>query len=150
MRKLKYLEKALIYGFIGLVAEVIFAGIFSALDGDITLAGNTYILMIPVWFCGMFLLEYMHKLTKRSLHWIIRGICYTIICFAVEYTFGIFFKIVLGVIPWDYSYARWNIHGAIRLDYFPFWFLAGLLSEKVIDIINRLRIKTPQPKTGEF
>ena len=34
--------------------------------------------------------------------------------------------------PWDYSKARWNIKGVIRLAYAPVWFLTGLLYERVL------------------
>ena len=34
--------------------------------------------------------------------------------------------------PWDYSRARSNIQGVIRLDYAPVWFLTGLLYERLL------------------
>lgn len=38
-----------------------------------------------------------------------------------------------GHLPWDYSHARLNVKGVIRLDYAPVWFLTGLLYEKLLN-----------------
>ena len=40
--------------------------------------------------------------------------------------------------PWDYSSARANVNGLIRLDYAPFWLGAGLLFERILVRANRL------------
>lgn len=34
--------------------------------------------------------------------------------------------------PWDYSHAKTNIDGVIRLDYAPLWMAAGLLFERIL------------------
>ena len=34
--------------------------------------------------------------------------------------------------PWDYSHAKFNIRGIIRLDYAPLWMGAGLLFEQIL------------------
>jgi len=137
MRKLNHLEKLAIYGALGLVVEVFFTAIS---EPTIILEGHTYIWMIPVWASGVSALEFVGSLLQQR-SWIIRGFLYTLICFSVEFLWGIFFSAVVGVIPWDYSYADWNIHGIIRLDYMPFWFCAGLASEKLIALTNRLHIR---------
>ncbi len=62
---------------------------------------------------------------------LIRGGVYTICIFAVEFLSGSFLK-KLHVCPWDYSKAKLNIRGVIRLDYAPAWFALGLLYEKVL------------------
>ena len=51
--------------------------------------------------------------------------------FGAEYLSGSFLK-RCGCCPWDYSHARYNIRGVIRLDYAPFWFAAGLFFEKIL------------------
>jgi uncharacterized membrane protein len=33
--------------------------------------------------------------------------------------------------PWDYSAARYNVKGVVRLDYFPAWVIAGLFYEQI-------------------
>ena len=37
-----------------------------------------------------------------------------------------------GMCPWDYSHAKTNIDGVIRLDYAPLWMAAGLLFERIL------------------
>ena len=32
--------------------------------------------------------------------------------------------------PWDYSDAKYNIDGLVRLDFAPAWFILGLVFEK--------------------
>lgn len=139
-RPLNYLEKIAIYGCLGLCVEVFFTGIASAFDGNVTLEGKTYIWMAPIWAGGLFAIEYAISLVK-GYHYLVRGLVYTYICFTVEYVSGIYLLFTLGVIPWDYSPAVWSVHGAIRLDYLPFWFISGLLSEKVISFINSIEVK---------
>lgn len=39
--------------------------------------------------------------------------------------------------PWDYSGAKSNINGLIRLDYAPFWMAAGLIFEKILSAADR-------------
>ena len=36
------------------------------------------------------------------------------------------------ICPWDYSKARANIKGVIRLDYAPYWMITGLIFEKLL------------------
>lgn len=50
--------------------------------------------------------------------------------FAVEYAAGTYLK-RRGRCPWDYSRAKTNIDGVIRLDFAPLWFFTGLLFERL-------------------
>lgn len=136
-RPLNIFEKSLIYGCLGLCVEIFFTALW---NHQLTLKGHTYLWMVPVWTCGFFALGRVERYV-RKYHYLIRGVAYTMTCLTVEYLSGMYFLLTLGVIPWDYSEATWNVHGAIRLDYLPFWFIAGLLSEYVIDFVNSLRVK---------
>ena len=54
-----------------------------------------------------------------------------ILCFTVEYLSGrLLWK--HDLCPWDYGKSRFHIHRIIRLDYAPWWFLAGLFFEKIL------------------
>jgi len=46
-------------------------------------------------------------------------------------------RLALGEAPWDYSHARWNLHGLVRAEYVPLWALAGLGLERVHDALTR-------------
>ena len=48
-----------------------------------------------------------------------------------EYTSGILLK-HHNACPWDYSKAKFNYKGVIRLDYVPCWAAAGLLFERIL------------------
>lgn len=51
--------------------------------------------------------------------------------YIVEFVSGLLLK-KKNMCPWDYSHAKLNIHGVVRLDYAPCWFLTGLLFEKLL------------------
>ena len=59
-----------------------------------------------------------------------RGSVYACAIFLGEFITGSLLK-KRDMCPWDYSKARWNIDGVIRLDYAPVWFFTGLLYEKI-------------------
>lgn len=61
----------------------------------------------------------------------VRGTIYTVCIFLMEFLSGSFLK-KHHMCPWDYSKAKFNIKGVIRLDYAPVWFALGLLYEKVL------------------
>ena len=63
-----------------------------------------------------------------SLPIFVRGGIYMLCIFAVEYILGMIMK-QLRICPWDYSGAKYAVHGVIRLDYAPLWFFCGLLFE---------------------
>ncbi len=56
---------------------------------------------------------------------------YAIMIFATEFISGSILKKIDGC-PWDYSDAPCNVNGVIRLDYFPVWFIAGLIYEYLL------------------
>lgn len=62
---------------------------------------------------------------------LLRGSIYTAFIFAGEFLSGLFLK-KHRICPWDYSRAKFNIKGVIRLDYAPLWFTAGLFFEKFL------------------
>ena len=55
--------------------------------------------------------------------------------FTAEYITGYILK-KRNMCPWDYSKAKYNINGLIRLDYAPLWFLVGLVFEKLVNTKN--------------
>ena len=65
------------------------------------------------------------KLLKNASLWI-RGTVYAICIFLGEFISGRFLM-NRNICPWNYASSKWNIQKVIRLDYFPNWFLAGLL-----------------------
>lgn len=62
-----------------------------------------------------------------------------VLIWAIEYATGFALREFLGVTPWYYD-GKFAIDGLVRLDYAPAWFVAGLLFEKVHNILERYRI----------
>ena len=68
---------------------------------------------------------------RRRCHLFVRGTIYALSIFGAEYTSGRFLE-KHELCPWNYNRCRWHINGLIRIDFFPFWFMAGLLFEHVL------------------
>ena len=93
------------------------------------LEGHSSIWMFPIYGMAAFLAP-ISRLLRKQCVWV-RGAVYTGAIFLTEFITGSFLK-RRGMCPWDYSRARFNIHGVIRLDYAPVWFLTGLLYEQIL------------------
>ncbi|MBE6008168.1 MAG: hypothetical protein E7235_03095 [Lachnospiraceae bacterium] len=121
-----------IYGIIGWCMEIIWTSILS---GKKTLKGTTSLWMFPV-YGSVVLMEPIFVLFGG---WpvFIRGTVYMLCIFVAEYVTGLSFN-AAGVCPWDYSHAKLNIQGVIRLDYAPLWFGAGLFYEWVFGLISTI------------
>ena len=85
--------------------------------------------MFPIYGMASFLSPICKRLKGKSL--VLRGGVYTCCIFIGEYITGSFLR-KFEACPWDYSEARLNVNGLIRLDYAPLWFGAGLLFEKIL------------------
>lgn len=106
---------------------------FTSLEGlkrnDYTLSGKTSVWMFPIY--GMAVcIKPIYRIIK-GLPTLLRGIIYSIGIFFCEYTSGSFLK-KHHLCPWDYSRAKSNIDGLIRLDYAPLWMMVGLLYERIL------------------
>lgn len=144
-----------LYGALGWCAEVLWTALYELVAGtrkhptDVRvrvpmtpaerwrLAGHTYLWMFPLYGLGGLAFEPCHE-AVRAWPWPLRGLCWAVLVFAVEYAVGRGLRRVTGRCPWDYSYARWNVDGVIRLDYAPVWFAFGLALERVHDTLGAL------------
>ena len=109
--------------------EIIFTGLGSLRKNEHKLTAHTSIWMFPIYGMACFLAPLCRLLRKRNF--LIRGIVYTCCIFTGEFLSGSFLR-RHGACPWDYSHAKHNINGLIRLDYAPLWFVAGLFFEKIV------------------
>lgn len=121
-------------GICGWCLEIMFTAFESFRKREMCLKGNTSIWMFPIYGCGALI----HPLSRllKNISAMKRGIIYTFAIFLVEFLTGSYLK-EREICPWDYSRARYNIKGVIRLDYALWWFLTGLLFETVLDTPNR-------------
>jgi hypothetical protein len=88
--------------------------------------------MLPLYGLIQPLYEPAHDVL-RGRSWVLRGAVYGAGFMAVEYASGRVLRRLLGEAPWDYSHARYHLHGLVRADYFPLWAAAGLMLEPVHD-----------------
>ena len=118
-----------ICGLTGWCMEILFTSAGSLLRKDGRLIGQTSIWMFPIY--GMAAcIRPVYKVIK-GFPALFRGTLYTVGIFSFEYLSGILLK-KHALCPWDYSDAKANIDGVIRLDYAPFWMAAGLLFERIL------------------
>ena len=64
-----------------------------------------------------------------------RGFCYGILIMSGEYISGSILN-AFDVCPWDYKNAKYSINGLVRMDYLPFWMVAGLFFEWILQQCN--------------
>ena len=116
-------------GLTGWCMEIIYTSLYCLREKNYKLIGNTSIWMFPIYGMASLLAPLCRLLKGKNI--MLRGSIYTCFIFAGEYLSGSFLR-KLKACPWDYSNARSNIKGLIRLDYAPLWFGAGLLFEKIL------------------
>ena len=123
-------KKFLLCGLTGWCMEVFWTGMGSAIKKDKKMTSVTSIWMFPIYGCAVVIEPLSKLLRKKNTNIVKRGTIYALMIFATEYLSGSFLK-KRECCPWDYSKAKLNIKGVIRLDYFPAWFVAGLFYEKM-------------------
>lgn len=123
------IKKFFTCGVIGWCLEILFTSAGSIKNHDVRLRGNTSLWMFPIYGMAILIEPLSHLLKGRSF--MIRGSIYTCLIFIAEFCTGTLLKLKKAC-PWDYSKAKLNIGGVIRLDYAPCWFFTGLLYETVL------------------
>lgn len=119
----------LICGLTGWCMEIVFTAFESFRRRELTLTGKTSIWMFPIYGMAA-VIKPVHRILKNKPI-ILRSAIYTIGIFFCEFITGSYLK-KHDICPWDYSKAKANIKGVIRLDYAPFWMVAGLIFEHIL------------------
>ena len=123
-----------VYSVLGWATEVVFTGIHDFIrERDPRLPARSHLYMGPI--CGLMqpLFEPLHDALRERAPAPARGAAYAAGFLGVEYLTGRALRRAIGAAPWDYSYARFHVHGLIRPDWFPLWAAAGLAMERVHD-----------------
>lgn len=147
------LEHFLIYGVFGWCAEILWTACHDFITGYRVdpadpsvrvplspperwrLTGQTYLWMFPLYGAGGLLFEPIHN-ALRHHPWPLRGLVWMVLIFLIEYLSGWLLRRLTGRCPWDYACVSTNIHGLVRLDYAPVWFIFGLLLEHLHDTLS--------------
>ena len=119
----------LLCGLTGWCLEILFTSFDSFRKRELQLMGQTSLWMFPIYGMAAFLKPICSMVRKFPAG--IRALFYSIFIFLGEYVSGSFLK-KHQMCPWDYSKAKLNIDGLIRLDYLPLWMGAGLIFEKIL------------------
>lgn len=119
----------LICGLTGWCMEILFTSTGSFLKQDKRLIGRTSVWMFPIYGTAAVIAPLYRHI--KNLPALLRGCIYSVGIFSFEYISGTLLK-HHGMCPWDYSQAKANIGGVIRLDYAPLWMAAGLLFERIL------------------
>ncbi|MBO5303083.1 MAG: hypothetical protein J6A92_03435 [Lachnospiraceae bacterium] len=129
MRKKRLEQNFAICGLTGWCMEILFTSFGAFRKKDRTLTGKTSVWMFPIYGMAAIIGELYPALKKYPPA--IRGGLYGVGILSVEYLSGRFLK-KHKLCPWDYSEAKLNVHGVIRLDYLPLWMGAGLIFERIL------------------
>jgi uncharacterized membrane protein len=118
-------------GIYGWGFECLWSGLHSILShNDKEFTCRTSMWMFPIYGLAS-LIKPMHNALQGN-NFLVRGIVYTTCIFATEYGTGKMLQ-KKHCCPWDYSDAKLNIEGLVRLDYAPLWFIVGLMYEKILN-----------------
>lgn len=130
------------YGLLGMIVEIIWTSIYDKISdrtGNWKLRGYTYLWMFPIYGMFVFLFEPLSGFMENHVPFLLRGAIYSVIILKVEFLSGYLLKKLSGNCPWDYTgKTKYHICGYIRLDYFIWWGVLGLLAEPVSRFLIRL------------
>ncbi len=146
MKQNKTLILFILFGCIGITAEIFFTAIYSSIklfgtpEFNLRLMGQSYIWMFPIYGCiafmGRILIERI-----QGIHLIFRALIYAVIIFIFEFFTGWLLDVATGSCPWEYKEGL-QICGYIRLDYTPAWMGFGLLVEQIYLFSNSVLSKS--------
>lgn len=122
-----------ICGLTGWCMEILFTSFHAFCNRDFRLKGQTSIWMFPIYGMAALIAPMHNRMDNKPA--LLRGGVYTLGIFTCEYISGTFLK-RHNMCPWDYSRAKANIDGVIRLDYAPYWMAAGLIFEKILTVAD--------------
>ncbi len=118
-------------GLVGWCLECFWTGLDSLKhrNTDKRLLCRTSVWMFPIYGMAAFIPNVYKYIKSKSA--LFRSAVYASAILSCEYASGIFLK-RHDACPWDYSKAKLNYKGVIRLDYIPCWAAAGLLFERIL------------------
>ena len=111
--------------------EIMFTSLHAIKNKNYKLIGQTSMWMFPIYGLAVFIKPVYRLIKDRPI--IIRGGIYSLGIITCEYISGTLLK-KRNLCPWDYSKAKANIDGVIRLDYLPVWMAVGLIFEHILTV----------------
>lgn len=123
----------IICGLAGWCIEIAFTSASAALKNDKKMMGQTSAWMFPIY--GM--ASGIGVIAPKIAHWSLlgRGLLYGSAIMTAEYITGSLLT-RMDACPWSYKGCKYTIKDLVRLDYLPFWMIAGLFYEKLLTEIE--------------
>lgn len=120
----------IICGLTGWCMEVAFTSASALCKRDKKLMGQTSAWMFPIYGSAALIGEISPKIS----HWptAIRALLYGSAIMTGEYISGSLLT-KFDICPWSYKGCKYTINDIVRLDYLPFWMIAGLIFERILD-----------------
>ncbi|OGQ21917.1 MAG: hypothetical protein A3I05_00305 [Deltaproteobacteria bacterium RIFCSPLOWO2_02_FULL_44_10] len=121
------LHRFIIFGFLGMLAEIIFGALKEILrHRDFQLIGQTSLWVFPLYGLIAFLFPLLaHRVGEFP--WWGRGLIYMMAFSLVQYVSGWVLD-RFGLCPWHFA-SKYSINGLVSFLQLPLWFGAGLLVE---------------------
>ena len=128
-------------GCVGMTTEIFFTAICDVILGKaedpMRLMGQSYIWMFPIYgLAGIVFPPVLKVIGNWNV--LLRMCAYAIGILAVEFVTGWLLDFVTGQCPWEYK-EGWHLMGYMRIDFFPFWAIFGLMAEKLLKFLEGLR-----------
>ena len=118
-----------ICGLTGWCIEVAFTSAGAAFQKDKKMIGKTSAWMFPIYGMAAGIGVIAPKISRWPAF--CRGLLYGSAIMSAEYITGSLLTRI-DACPWSYEGSKYAVKGLVRLDYLPFWMIAGLLYEKLL------------------
>lgn len=130
------LQKALVYGCLGVLIEFFFTGIGSLFKKNWKATGHSYLWMLPIYGFTALIMEAISQGVPWPFY--LKAFLYVPIIYGVEALSGWGIKLIIGHIPWDYGKSKWTPFGLVNLTYAPFWLILAMAFEPITDFLTKL------------
>jgi hypothetical protein len=140
--------RLLFYASLGVASEVVFSAICARLGIMLTpdfddaearagwrLKGHSFVWMLPIYGFGLLLFERVHDLL-RAEPWLVRGLVYVAVLYAIELGASILLVRLTGARVWRWI-GRGALGGHVHLAMAPLWLAAALALEPLHDALVR-------------
>lgn len=148
---LPWQQRLYFWGVHGVFGEVVFTALWEwvAGGGDAwSLKGSSSVWSFLIYGLGTFLLvEPLHRLLLSGVVPLpARVLLYVMTAYVWEFCCGLVLD-YWDACPWDYSLFEYNLYGLVTLEYAPFWALAGLYFEMIMQFLSRVEALPAWKKT---
>lgn len=130
------LQKALVYGCLGILIEFFFTSISSLIKKNWKGTGHSYVWMLPIYGFTALALESISEAVTWPFYF--KAFLYVPVIYGVEALSGWTIQKLIGHIPWDYQKSAWTPMGLVNFKYAPFWLLLGMAFDPITAFLAKM------------